>query len=619
MGNAMTMLLEQLRKAAAQFPYMPRALSMVWHAARVYTLAWGVLLLIQGVLPVATVYLTRMLVDSIANSYKTGGSWEDVRGTLLLVALMALVMLLTDVLRSIVTWVRTGQSELFRDHIRNLIHEKSVGVDLAFYESPEFYDHLHRACYEASYRPLSLMENLGSLVQSSITLLAMSAVLLQFGLWLPAALVLTTIPALLVVLRRHRAQHDLWLKTTVDERRSWYCDWLLTSRETAAEVRIFGLGSHFRSAHQEVRTRLRTQRLKFARDSALYELAARTLALLITGAAMAWMVWQALLGLLTLGNLALFYQAFSQGKQMMSSLLENIGQIYSNSLFLENLFEFLGLQPMLKEADRPAPAPQVLKDGIRFDAVSFHYPESENLALSNFNLTVPAGKIVAIVGSNGAGKSTLVKLLCRLYDPDSGVIQLDGVDLRSYSIEKLRGMITILFQQPVQYSALVRENIALGNLGLQDNMPAISGAAEGAGAENFIRRLPRGYETLLGKWFSGGAELSVGEWQRLALARAFLRQAPIMILDEPTSAMDSWAEADWLDRFGALAAGRTTILITHRFTTAMRADIIHVVEEGRIVESGSHGELLALGGRYAASWTRQFSGQEHSRQGFGRG
>jgi ATP-binding cassette, subfamily B, bacterial len=610
------MFLKKLQKAATQFPYMPRALGMVWRAARVYTLAWGVLLLIQGVLPVATVYLTRMLVDSITDSYKTRGSWEEVRGTLLLVALMALVMLLTDVFRSITAWVRTGQSELFQDHIRKLIHEKSVGVDLAFYESPEFYDHLHRARYEASHRPLSLMESLGSLVQNSITLLAMSAVLLQFGLWLPAALLLTTIPALLVVLRRHRAQHDLWMQTTVDERRSWYCDWLLMSRETAAEVRIFDLGSHFRSAYQEVRTRLRTQRLKFARDSALHELAARTLALFITGATMGWMVWQALLGLLTLGNLALFYQAFSQGKQMMSSLLENVGQIYSNSLFLENLFQFLGLEPGLKDVDHPAPAPQFLKDSICFEAVSFRYPESENRALSNFNLTVPAGKIVAIVGSNGAGKSTLVKLLCRLYDPDSGVIRLDGIDLRSYSIAKLRGMITILFQQPVHYSALVRENIALGNLGLKDNMPAISGAAEAAGAESFIKRLPRGYETLLGKWFPWGAELSVGEWQRLALARAFLRQAPIMILDEPTSAMDSWAEADWLDRFGDLAAERTTILITHRFTTAMQADVIHVMEEGRIVESGNHGELLALGGRYAASWTRQMSGHEHSRQGF---
>lgn len=598
-------MLELFRKAAAQFPYLPRALAMVWRSTRGYTLVWGVLLVIQGVLPVATVYLTRLLVDAIANGLKAGGSWQNARPALVWVALMALVMLLTDILRSISTWVRTGQSELFQDHIRNLIHEKSVAVDLAFYETPEFYDHLHRARYEASTRPLSLMENMGSLAQNGITLLAMCAVLLPFGLWLPAALMLTTIPALIAVLRQHRRQHDLWLKTTVDERLSWYCDWLLTSQETAAEVRIFSLGNHFRSAYQDVRKRLRSERLKVARDSAFYELTARTLALVVTGATMAWMVWRALLGYLTLGDLALFYQAFNQGKQMMGSLLESVGQIYSNSLFLESLFEFLGLKPRLKEPDHPVSTPPALKEGIHFKGVSFRYPGSENLALSDFDFAAPAGKIIAIVGSNGAGKSTLVKLLCRLYDPDSGSIQLDGVDLRDHSIEKLRGMITILFQQPVHYSALVRENIALGSMELKENMEAITSAAEGAAADRFIKRLSKSYETLLGKWFPGGAELSVGQWQRLALARAFLRRAPIMILDEPTSAMDSWAEADWLDRLGTLAAGHTTILITHRFTTAMRADIIHVMEEGKIVESGSHGELLALGGRYAESWYRQ--------------
>ena len=474
MSQGPTGLVSWFRKARAQLPYLPRALAMVWEASRGYTLAWGLLLIVQGLLPVATVYLTRMLVDSIVNGFKTERSWENIQPTLVLVVLMALVMLLTDLLRSISTWIRTGQSELFQDHIKNLVHEKSVEVDLAFYESPEFYDHLHRARYEASYRPLTLMENLGSLVQNGITLLAMSAVLLQFGPWLPGALLLTTIPALIVVLRQHRMHHELWLKTTVDERRSWYYDWLLTTRETAAELRIFGLGNHFRSAYQEVRGGLRSLRLAFARDSALYELAARTLALIITGATMVWMVWRVLLGFLTIGDLALFYQAFIQGKQMMSSLLENVGQIYSNSLFLENLFEFLGLEPRLMEPDHPVPIPKVLTEGIRFQGVSFRYPESEKWALRDFDFTVPAGKIVAIVGSNGAGKSTLVKLLCRLYDPDSGSIRLDGVDLRHHSIAELRSLITILFQEPVHYSAPVRENIALGNLELSNSMPAIS-------------------------------------------------------------------------------------------------------------------------------------------------
>jgi ATP-binding cassette subfamily B protein len=249
-----------------------------------------------------------------------------------------------------------------------------------------------------------------------------------------------------------------------------------------------------------------------------------------------------------------------------------------------------------------------LKEGIRFEEVTFRYPDSEAAALLNFDLTIPGGSIVAIVGANGAGKSTLIKLLCRFYDPDSGRILMDGVDLRRFSLRELRRQITILFQAPVNYQSTFSENIALGDLSAANNPRKIELAARAAGADKLIDGLPHGYETLLGKWFKGGTDLSVGEWQRLALARAYWRQAPILVLDEPTSAMDPWAEHDWLQRFRGLAAGQTTLIITHRFTTAMHADRIHVMEEGRVVESGSHAELLALGGRYAQSWQAQMQG-----------
>jgi ATP-binding cassette subfamily B protein len=247
-----------------------------------------------------------------------------------------------------------------------------------------------------------------------------------------------------------------------------------------------------------------------------------------------------------------------------------------------------------------------LREGIRFRQVGFRYPGSQHVALADFNLTIPAGQMVAIVGPNGAGKSTLIKLLCRLYDPDEGRIELDGVSLRDLDLEKLRSLITVLFQQPVHYSATVRENIALGKEpGSAQGFEQLAAAARAAGAADIIEHLPSGYDTLLGKWFDGGTELSGGEWQRLALARAFLRPAPILLLDEPTSAMDSWAENDWIQRFRGLANGRTVILITHRFTTARRADIIHVMADGRIVESGRHADLLARGGPYAQSWIAQ--------------
>ena len=310
-------------------------------------------------------------------------------------------------------------------------------------------------------------------------------------------------------------------------------------------------------------------------------------------------------GQVTLGDLALFYQAFNRGQSLMRILLGNVGQVYTNSLFLGNLFEFLMLEPQVKEPPETLPTPLVLKEGIRFRQVTFRYPGSEQVALQNFNLTIPAGKIVAIVGDNGAGKSTLVKLLCRFYDPEVGRIELDGTDIRDLSIKKLRQLLTVLFQFPVNYHATVAQSIAKGDLKSEPSAVEIEAAARGAGAHEFIARLSQGYDTLLGKWFASGTNLSGGELQRIALARAFVRQAQIIVLDEPTSSMDSWAEADWLNRFRTLADGRTAIVITHRFSLAMRADVIHVMRSGQIVESGTHEQLLAQGGVYAQSWIAQ--------------
>ena len=593
-----------------QLPYLPRALSMVWEATGYWTLTWAILLLLQGVLPVGIVYLTRWLVDGLVAAVQAGGSWESVQPTLILVALMAGVMLANELLSSATGWIRTAQSELVKDHISNLIHEKSVAVDLAFYESPEYYDHLHRARAEAQYRPLALLENAGNLVKNCITLLAMAAVLIPLGLWLPIALLLSTVPALIVVLRYSSRQYQWRLSRTADERRSWYYDWLLTSGETAAELRLLDLGKHFQAAFQALRLRLREDGLRLARNEGLAEAAARTFALLITGLSLAWMAWRTMQGLISLGQLALFYQAFYQGQALMRTLLQSVGQVYANLLFLSNLFEFLDLQPQVVNPPRPSLLPVPLREGIRFDQVTFRYPDSQRLILCNFDLFIPARKTVAIVGANGAGKSTLIKLICRLYDPEEGRIELDGVDLREVSLQELRRSVAVLFQEPVRYNETVAENIGLGNLAAAMDRAdtvrhEIEWAGEGAGAREVVERLPRGYDTLLGKWFVEGTELSVGEWKRIALARTFFRQAHVFLLDEPTSSMDSWAEAEWMDRFSTQTRGQTGVIITHRFTTAMRADIIHVMQDGQIVESGSHEELLEREGEYAKSWKNQ--------------
>ena len=596
----------KLHSFTIQLTYLPQTLRLIWAAARGWTLAWTVLLVVQGLLPAATVYLTRLLVDSLVAVLDAGASWENVRSTLFPAASMAGVMLLMQVLQSVMEWLRTAQSELIRDHLSALVHEKSTAVDLAYFESPEYHDRLYRARNDLNSRPLALLENGGSLLQSGITLVAMAAILIPYGLWLPLVLLAGTLPAFYVVLRFNRRYHRWWEQTTPDRRWTQYYDTMLTVASVAAEVRLFDLGPHFQSAYQALRRRLRTERIRLTKERGLARLGAGVVAVSISGAAMAWMVWQAFLGRMTLGDLALFYQAFNRGQSLLRSLLGNVGQIYENTLFLGNLFEFLALEPEIADPPKPIPAPAtLLKEGIRFQQVTFRYPGSEQAVLQDFDFSIPAGKVVAIVGANGAGKTTLVKLLCRFYDPEVGCIELDGNDIRNLSVEELRRMITVLFQFPVPYIASAAENIAMGDLAAAPDAAEIEAAARSAGAHEFITRLPRGYDTLLGKWFADGTELSGGEWQRLALARAFLRRARIMILDEPTSFMDSWAEVDWFDRFRELANGRTAIFITHRFTIAKRADVIHVIDNGQIVESGSHDELLARGGLYAQSWTAQ--------------
>ena len=288
---------------------------------------------------------------------------------------------MTELLSGATRWVRTAQSELLEDHIVGRIHDKSTTVDLAFYELPEYYDHLHRARSEASYRPLAMLESMGNLLQSSITLLGMVAVLIPFGLWLPAALLVSTLPAFYVVLRYGLLEHQWRLGRTADERRVWYYDWLLTARESASEMRLFGLGRHFQSLYQRLRGRLRGERLKLVQAQSLAELKAGAAALLISAAALGWMVWRALQGVVTLGDLALFYQAFNQGPRLMRLLLENLGQIAANSRFLGDLFEFLELKPQVESPRSPSPVPRVLQKGVSFHQVRFGYPGSERTVL----------------------------------------------------------------------------------------------------------------------------------------------------------------------------------------------------------------------------------------------
>lgn len=587
--------------------YFRRVFALIWSAARGWMVAWGVLLVVQGLLPVALVYLTKPLVNGIQAAIGQGVSWSALRPVVVIAGAMGMIMLLTELLKVTLEWISTAQSELIQDHIADLVHAKSASVDLAFYETPEFYDHLYRARGDATNRPLAMLESTGSLVQNGVTLVAMGAVLVTYGAWLPPVLLISTLPAFYVVVRTSRAYHAWWKDSTADRRRGQYFSYVLSDGWYAGEVRLFHLAGYFQRAYQALREKLRFERLALLKQQSLARIGAEVLALLASASTIGWMLWRAFLGLATLGDIALFYQAFQRGQGLMRALLTNVGQIYTNSLFLANLFEFLDLEATITDPVLPAQPPPQVRDGVHFRNVTFQYPGTARVALKDFSLTIPAGRTVAIVGENGAGKTTLLKLLCRFYDPSAGSIDIDGTDLRQFSVEDLRRMVTVMFQHPVGYQGTARENIAMGNLADQDNLPRIEAAARASGAHEVIAPLPRGYDTLLGRWFADGTELSAGEWQRVAMARAYLRQSQVIILDEPTSMMDSWAEAEWFERFRALARGRSVIVITHRLTIAARADVIHHMRHGEIVESGTHEELLAQAGPYAQSWRTQMA------------
>ena len=604
-------MLKQLADAAARFrqqlPYLPRAFKLIHQAAGGLAFAWAALLLVQGLLPVAAVYLTRSLVNGIAAIAGAGGGWEAMRPLLPAGLAMLGVLIAMEVFESFGRWLSAAQAERVQDHVHGLIHQQAMRLDLSFYDDPGYYDQLYRARIDALSRPAALLENAGVLLQSLVTLVAMGSVLLTFGAWVPLLLAFSTLPALLAVLRHTLRFHRWRLQNTAAIRQTSYYDMMLTQREAAAEMRLFGLGPHFRALFADLSGRLRGERLQLARSEAAAEVTAGLIGLGSMAGALAWMARQALKGAARLGDLALFYQAFFQGQRMLRSLLGSAGEIYRNIMFLENLFEFLALEPRINTPETPLSHPGLKKE-IEFQNVTFRYSGTARAALEGFNLRIPAGQITALVGENGAGKTTLIKLLCRFYDPEKGRVLVDGTDIRSLSLQALRQRITVLFQDPVRYHDTVFNNIAFGDITGRPAIGRIEAAARAAGADVPVSRLPRTYEAVLGKWF-GGAELSGGEWQRLALARAFFRNAELIILDEPTSSMDSWAEADWLQRFRQLVAGRTALIITHRFTTALQADMIHVMDSGRIVESGSHEELLAARGRYEASWIRQMRGK----------
>lgn len=579
--------------------YLLPTLRLVWQASPGWTVARSSLLVFQGLLPLAAIYLVKLIVDSISAGLNAADKVATFQNILPLLIAAAVVTLLITLCNSFSNLIQTAHALRITDHMQGIIHGKSIEADLEYYENARYYDIFKRAQQEASHRPAQILNRLAQVGQNTISLVAMVGLLLTLHPGIVGLLLFTAVPAALVKAKYSRVLYQ-WQRTrTPLERQSRYLGWLLTTDLFAKEIRLFNLGTFFSQWYSRLRQQLYQERVRITARSALANFCAQGITGLCVVTIYGFMVYQTVQNKLTLGDLVLYYQALQRSKTGLTGLLGSASGLYEDNLFLANLYEFLALTPKVSEPLAPQPVPKPLKTGLTFHNVSFQYDSTKRQALNHINLTVRPGETVALVGENGSGKTTLIKLLCRLYDPQEGRITLDGIDLRQFSINDLRQQISVIFQDYAKYQMTAQENIWLGDTTLPENDHKIRHAAARAGADAVIQRLPQGYNTPLGKLFEKGEELSIGQWQKIALARAFLRESGIVVLDEPTSALDPKSEYEVFEKFHRLIQNQAAILISHRLSTVKMANRIYVMAQGSIVETGTHRELMQNRGTYA--------------------
>ena len=597
------------------FKNYPRVFKLIWATSPFdSTVAIGLTLCSAIVLP-AQIWISKLIIDRVAAMAQGPASTApiDWYAALTPVAILAFVWIFGIVCETLCNEVKALLSIQVRHHTEYLILQKATRLDIAFFESSAFYDQMDLVLREG-YRAHNLAYISLNVLGSFVGLGALLALLVQLHPLAVLVLLLTSAPRALITGRHANAFYQFNTERAAAGRMANYLAGLISSREAVKEIRLWGLGQHFLERfHQHFRAFFDAERkIRTARDAATIALSAVS----IIGTAGIWVyaIVQAILMRTSLGDVALVLQAAEQSRSRLQTLFFQAGEIYENSLYTDNLFSFLdlpadsvaGALPRPRTQDKPlVTVARPMRQGIEFRNVSFRYPGSDRDVLKHFSCILHPGTTTALVGANGAGKTTLSKLLSRFYDPTEGHILLDGKDLREYDLENLRSQMGVIFQDFVRFDLSVRENIALGQIDRADDLQRVKKAAELGGAQSIIAKLPQQYDNIIGKRFAGGIDLSGGEWQKIALSRAFMRDAQILILDEPTAALDAMAEYEIYRRFAELTADKTTLFISHRFSTVRMADHILVLEDGVLKEAGDHNELMAAKGHYAEMFNIQ--------------
>jgi ATP-binding cassette subfamily B protein len=611
--------IERLKVSVSQ---SGRTLRLVWGSSPVGVVALAVLTVIASALPPLVAYVGKLIIDAVIGAHAAApgpANAAAVARALRLVAIELGAVGAIALLERALGVVRQLVGARLGIDVNVAIIDKALQLDLRHFEDAEFYDKLTRARREASSRPLSLIQSNFQILRNALTLAGYIALLVGFSGWMVLALLAATVPAFVAEAKFSGAAFRLRNWRSPDARRLNYLEYVMANDQHAKEVKLFGLGPLFLGRYRRLAETFFAEDRRLAVRRAAWGYGLSLVSMVMFYGCYALIVGATVKGRLSLGEMTLYLAAFRQGQQSFQAILTAVGGMYEDTLYMSNLFEFLEI-PTARSASEPAPVPAagpvagapvavLAEEGIRFEGVGFRYPGAAAWALRGIDLFVPKGQSLALVGENGAGKTTFIKLLSGLYQPTEGRVRLDGRDLRDWDEAALRKRIGVIFQDFNQYQLLVRENIAVGDVDHLDDELRVKQAVEQGGASELVSSLTEGLETQLGRWFKTGVELSGGQWQKVALARAFMRaDADVLILDEPTAALDAEAEHAVFQRFRALAHGRTTILISHRFPTVRMADRILVLENGQVIEDGTHAQLLANGARYARLFALQAEG-----------
>ncbi len=596
--------------------YVPAMFKIVWSASPRLAAASIGLRIVRAALPVLSLYIAKLVIDAIAagrGEHASSSLFErwaldpEFRHIALLIGLELLLAVASDLFGRVTSLVDGVLSELTGNATTLRLMEHAAKLDLAQFEDSKIQDQLERARRQVAWRS-DLITQLLTQTQNLLTALILVLSIVAFLPWLIVLLVLALLPAFLNEIRFNTYGYRLAFRRSPDRREIDYLRYLGAGAEHAKEVKLFGLGDHLARSFRSLADRMFVENTDLSIRRTFWGGLFASLGTIAYYAAYAVIVWRTLAGTFSLGDLTFLAGAFLRLRSLVEGLLLGASQITGQTQHLQDLFNFFDLQPNIRSPDNPARFPAPIVEGFVFEDVGHRYPGSTRWALRHLSMTIRAGEVVALVGENGAGKTTIVKLLSRLYEPTEGRILLDGVDLREYSLEDLQTRVGVIFQDFVRFEFSAGDNIAVGRISERTDTSRISDAASRALADQVIARLPAGYSQRLGRRFDDGVDLSGGEWQKIAIARAYMRDAAILVLDEPTAALDARAESEVFRRFGELANGRTAVLISHRFSTVRIADRIIVLAEGQVVESGSHEELVAQQGRYAELFELQAAG-----------